>query len=285
MVRRKSMSDDSVLVFGNPEEWKRFDQHRPHFSPHLPKLRHVAEKILGSPLGSERLEDKIIFGLCLLCWEDFEEIVCLAGNGFGFGCHKLLRGMWERAVVSAHMHKNPADAALFRDWHPMQHYKQMLSMQKHMPNTEIPPEAIAEITQRRDDVKAQFMRQCTQKHCDKTIQGHSWTPLSMAAMAEKAAPELLSLSPLCYDFALSETHASAGAIGGRMDESGFGNRNEKARQMVDACLTLAHQLILRMFKLQLERRVFLKAEVDKPLDDLVGEYNVIWKAAPEHHLE
>jgi hypothetical protein len=284
-VLRKRNVESDLLVFGNPEEWRRFETNRPHFRPHLPKLEKVANHILGSPLGSDLVEDKVIHGLSLLCWEDFEEIVCLAGNGFGFGCHKLLRGMWERAVVAAHLDKNPGDAQRFVDWHPMQHYKQMVSMQQHLEPSLIPKQVLEEITNRRDAVKGKFVRECSQKDCDKVIPAFSWTNLSMEAMARKSAPELLSISTLCYDFALSETHASAGAIGGRMDEMGFANRNEKAREKVDACLMLAHQLALRMFQLQLKRREFLKAEMEKPLDALVGEYNIIWKAAPEHHHE
>jgi hypothetical protein len=32
-----------------------------------------------------------VFTFGVMCWEDFEEILLLGANGYGFGCLKILR--------------------------------------------------------------------------------------------------------------------------------------------------------------------------------------------------
>jgi hypothetical protein len=58
-----------------------------------------------------------------ICVEDFNEILLLAGNGYGIGAQKILRGMYERAVTSADILANPDTAAPFLDYHKVHAYR------------------------------------------------------------------------------------------------------------------------------------------------------------------
>lgn len=49
----------------------------------------------------------MIFYLGRLCAEEFNEILLLAGNGYGIGAFKLLRGMYERSVTAYRLHLHP----------------------------------------------------------------------------------------------------------------------------------------------------------------------------------
>jgi hypothetical protein len=51
--------------------------------------------------------DVAIYGLGRLCLEDFGEILFLSEHDYGYAAIKLLRGLYERAVVSEVMVENP----------------------------------------------------------------------------------------------------------------------------------------------------------------------------------
>jgi hypothetical protein len=52
----------------------------------------------------------ILFSLGLFCWDDYQEVLLMAAHGRGFGALKVLRGMYERTVTLAYLHKNPDES-------------------------------------------------------------------------------------------------------------------------------------------------------------------------------
>jgi hypothetical protein len=56
--------------------------------------------------------DRVVFLMGSLCWEDFQEILLLSGNGYGIGASKVLRSLYEHAVAAQHVAKHPEAASV-----------------------------------------------------------------------------------------------------------------------------------------------------------------------------
>jgi Family of unknown function (DUF5677) len=65
----------------------------------------------------------IVFYLGRIAADDFGEIVVLAGNGYGFGAHKIVRGMYERVVTAMYVARRPAEARVFAEQSAIDKYK------------------------------------------------------------------------------------------------------------------------------------------------------------------
>jgi hypothetical protein len=66
-----------------------------------------------TPEFVSRLADIVLYSLLKAAFEDFGELLILAGNGLGFGATKALRSLYERAVMSAFLGNTPAEAVRF----------------------------------------------------------------------------------------------------------------------------------------------------------------------------
>lgn len=59
--------------------------------------------------------DLIVFTLGRIALDDFGEMIVLAGNGWGVGALKIVRGMYERCVTAAYIAKTPIASRAFAD--------------------------------------------------------------------------------------------------------------------------------------------------------------------------
>ena len=89
-----------VTQFGFPDEWQAFGRRHPVFFKTFANLKHGIDKGLNRTIPKTDLADKMILFLGNHCFEDFMEILLLAGNGYGIGAQKMIRGMYERAVIA-----------------------------------------------------------------------------------------------------------------------------------------------------------------------------------------
>ncbi len=64
-------------------------------------------------VSNKYLSDQIIFTLGRIAVDDFSELIVLAGNGWGIGALKTLRGIYERVVHSAYFALKPETAPAF----------------------------------------------------------------------------------------------------------------------------------------------------------------------------
>src|SRR5581483_1995756 len=60
--------------------------------------------------------DKVVFFLGNEAVEEFGEVLVLAGNGYGTGAQKIVRGMFERMVTLSHLIRNPEDSDAWVDF-------------------------------------------------------------------------------------------------------------------------------------------------------------------------
>jgi hypothetical protein len=85
----------------------------PRFAARFGSLHDALVKTFSCGLDTATAShaDISVYGLGLLCLEDFAEIVFLATHDYGYAAVKLLRGLYERAVVNATIVENPSDEA------------------------------------------------------------------------------------------------------------------------------------------------------------------------------
>jgi len=90
-----------IFEFGETEASQAFWDRHPSFYPAFERLMTLGNKCFGRPIQPKNRTEDICFGLGHTCREDFLEVLSLAVNGYGNGASKLLRGLYERAVVMA----------------------------------------------------------------------------------------------------------------------------------------------------------------------------------------
>lgn len=79
------------LGFANYEEWHRFNAMFPTFVQRYQAIEDMRDTVFQRRAVGERI-DRVIFGLGWSCFEDFQEIMLLCGNGYGIGAIKILAG-------------------------------------------------------------------------------------------------------------------------------------------------------------------------------------------------
>ena len=184
-----------------------------------------------------------------VCCEDFLEILLCCGNGIGHAAHKLLRGMYERAVTLSYLHDNPAEIDDFLDFHFVNQRKLMIVSNDSMGQvfTEEMKEDIENGFQR---VKDRFMiADC--KECGTKRLNHSWNKLDLVAMAKKTS--LGKLLVPGYFIPLRQSHATVASVFSRMsptDNGGIAFVDAAQRQEADNAIRVAHNLVLDVLRVQ-----------------------------------
>ena len=134
-VSEERQSDLPIAV-GNADSQQRFiSEHakflREHHEIHLlltkifirPLARPSEEGIEGLPdddpaviaFENKIIANRLIFYLGRTAADDFGELLVLAGNGYGVGALKILRGMYERMVTAAFLATKPSEARIFAE--------------------------------------------------------------------------------------------------------------------------------------------------------------------------
>jgi hypothetical protein len=218
-----------------------------------------------------------------MCWEDFEEILLLGANGYGFGCLKILRGMYERLVTASHLRRNPGETERFLDFHYIADYKVARELFDAFGKDELPVAVLRDKERLKDSVKDRFMRACPTKDCDRQIPAFSWTNTDLVSMA-RGDRWLSTLIGFSYYIPLTETHPSVRAMMSRMTESESGvtlaMRTEKAASWASKAVCNAHNLTLRNLFLQQEHFEELK-EFEPLLEECLADFQASWGGARE----
>lgn len=105
---------------------------------------------VSAPIKTPSQAGTVIWGLCRLCLEDAMEILLLAGNGYGVGAQKLLRGMYERAVTARYLSLNPSKADDFVEFGKASRYKMVEPIRRTVGKKLIPKDVAAALKSSRD---------------------------------------------------------------------------------------------------------------------------------------
>lgn len=115
--KASSKSSNKISVeFGQPQERKFFIEKYKAFFDLLPNLRKALDAIFNQSVPSNRA-GLTVYMLGKLCVDDFNEILLLCANGFGFGALKITRSMFENLVDARYLHIHPEEVDKFWNFH------------------------------------------------------------------------------------------------------------------------------------------------------------------------
>jgi hypothetical protein len=214
--RGRRMSVPIPTAVGDPNAQRSFiESHRP-FLQEFPQLQGLLEEAFrlsenkcypespngpdNAELTDEQLAQRVAFYLERAAYEDFGELLILAGNGMGIGAKKTLRSIYERLVTAMFIAKNPLEAHIFLDHADIEKGKvlnRMIATVPELLNKDLTPEEIKKI---QDAKKAAGDRKkigyC--EECNQPITDEAWTRVSLDTMAKKVDENLLKLYGTCY---------------------------------------------------------------------------------------
>jgi hypothetical protein len=247
---------------------ERFPRFIAAFGPLADAIRQTFS--CGLDEGTATSADIAVFGLGRLCLEDFGEILFLSEHDYGYAAIKLLRGLYERAVVSEIIVENPTtqgerfvnyyvvDAMKFRN-RAKSAYKRHWKVKDD-----------SDLEKEFGEVKKDYKRQ-------------QWTDQSLDALAgslgkqspdkalQKLGDELRNLYLVCASLPNSHIHASMFSIIQRLADDVEGRLCfEEGGQLdqVEIALSQAHGLIILALHVQNQHfRLGLDESLQSLLDD------------------
>src|SRR5437764_656829 len=104
------------MEFGQPEERLFFSEQFPGFINLLSNMGEALNAVFRRSVPANP-SGITIFMLGKLCVDDFNEILLLCANGFGFGAMKILRGMFEKLVDARYLNLHPEEIEKFWNFH------------------------------------------------------------------------------------------------------------------------------------------------------------------------
>jgi hypothetical protein len=248
-------------TIGYPERWAAFNQRNAEFvADCYPRLLRISEKILNRHVRITAVADDIVFLLARTTFEDYCELWLLAGNGYGIGAYKILRGLYEKVVTLGYLVRHPPDFQRFHDYAIVQQRRLMnrVKADPHM-RAKFSPDTYQEIENEYDRIKDQFV--------DAGARSLSWTPLDTYSMAMQAGYELDQVSITAYVIPNLKIHASVSDLADRKVPQGDGTfkfNNEPQEQYADSSLiTATHLLIVALFIQEDYFRLGLRVEIEQ----------------------
>src|ERR1035438_2969305 len=190
-LTRKRAHSGGVMEFefGQSRQAEAFSGRHPDFWQAFESLMKVSDKCFGRTCHYKNRAEDICFSLGQTCRNDYLEIVFLAVHGFNVGAMKLMRGLYERAVVRAYIIKNPEKVMRFIRFGAIQDYKAMRGAletgvsQEDFNATMTSENSVEKITERRNEVKAEFeATACDVCGMETPV---SWEKLSVGATAPR----------------------------------------------------------------------------------------------------
>ena len=289
-----------IVGIGNTEAQQKFMQENKKYLDEWASLRPVIEQVFLNrtihPPSKETwekvahlpddapevraIEDKyrtdvIVYTLGRIAVDDFSELVSLAGNGWGVGALKILRGMYERIVTAAYIAKTPTASRPFGDsfWtHRLKLWNRLNTVDPAIAQR-VTPEVVETIkTEGRKAEERKKMSLCNACGQVKTID--AWTPLDLASMAKIAGKSLEDLYAYAYLDPTSHMHATGAGMSARMthtDDAWLYKLDTTAEAQV--ALTLGHNLILQNLGIQNE---YFALGLEDSIHKRLEAYGPVW---------
>lgn len=271
---------EHTFVVGRREYWERFRLRRKEFLNRHHRLIQLANAVYQRRFTSAHPSDSVIFALGVLCWEDYEEILLLGMNGYGFGAQKILRGMYERAVTAAFLHRHPVQVDAFLDFGHISDWKVADALYQAHGIEGISQAMYEEKKRLRDEVAASFRGTCREKGCDREVNRFHWASMDLVAMA-KGDEALASLLPIAYYLPMAETHASVRALISRTVITNEGAtmelRESNSADEADRVMGVAHHVGLLVMRNQIDH--FGLRDLDNLWKECVADFRPSWGSA------
>jgi hypothetical protein len=178
-----------------------------------------------APRTDEELASAIAFSLERAAYDDFAELLVLAGNGLGLGATKVLRSLYERLVTAMYIAQKPSEARQFVDQSAIERGKIINRYKEVVPDRlakDFTTQELAEIqkrfTEAKERRKEEFCEECNQPKTQE-----AWTRVGLDAMARKVSKQLFDAYATCYLNPTYLTHATPTGLDFRVrsSEEGF----------------------------------------------------------------
>jgi hypothetical protein len=203
----------------------------------------------------KRLSQVFVFCLLEVVFDDFGELLILAGNGKGFGAQKNLRGMYEHLVTAAFLAQNPAESVNFNDHAPIEKGKiwnRVLAINPSLPD-EFTPEEVQGLHDRYREAKEKLKSGlCTR--CGQPKTQEAWTREALDLMAAEVdaatGTDFAKLYTSCYLMPTFISHPTAFGLQVRLrsaDQIVY-LREESEHEATDSVMR-GHGLVLRLLTL------------------------------------
>jgi hypothetical protein len=258
---------ESMVRFGFPEEWEAFSRRNHKFLELFPRLQAAFDKHLIRTAADTTAPDRIILLLGRLCLEDFMEVMLLAGNGYGVGALKIVRGLYERAVTIAYLVENPGKIDDFVDYARVEQFKAVSAWVEANPKDAKGLKLIPGVRARYDEVKERFRGKKT------------WSGIDFVSMA-RATGSLGKLLVEAYYQPLAHAHGTAQALVSRLEiseERGFEFVGDAQTEEADGALSLAHKIMIYVLGAELDH--FHPGGLDETVQACLTDFVTIWKKA------
>jgi hypothetical protein len=260
--------------FGDPNEWKHFEENHKDFINSQENLRGTMTKVFSRDIPGGNKANEIVFLLGFLCASEYREILLLCANGYGLAAQKLLRSLYEKAGTIDYIGKHPAEAQAFDDYHWVHSNKYL----GRLSDLEDPL-----IKERVDLVKTNYERVREQfkttdcKKCGTKRMMFSWNKNGFDLLLKKSGSKLLEFYLEAYLEPTMQSHATMPAVSGRMKLGKKSKKreitDENQRNIASDVLKLTHIITLLILETQNEH---FKLGLDEELDMRAQELESIW---------
>lgn len=266
---------DNVNGIGNLEEQTEFIVRHRSFLDRFPNLQKTLDAVFVRQISDSDLTDRIVFNLGRLCVEDFMEILVLAGNGYGIGALKILRGMYERMVTAWYLHGNPEETENFMDFYWVSQHKLARAVADTFGEGVLPKDKLEETEKMYKEVRDRFMVTVCKK-CGTKEPNYTWSKLDFISMA-KRVPSIGQFIVPAYYIPTQQAHTTMRAILSRLEEgqdNGIVFGGGAQRKEADDALRLGHLFTLSVLDLQKEH--FQMEALRDQIEVVIADYNEIW---------
>jgi hypothetical protein len=227
-----------MIDFGRPHEKEELLQRHKKFFNSLENIQKAIDLTFNRQGELMERADILIVILGNICFENFSAIMLLCLHGFGDDAFSLVRGMYERLVLSRHFNLHPEDVEAFWEFHLVKLRKLGLDdlLNKLDPSGNAIDRFIA-----------------THPHTGKKIMQRNWTKIDFVAMANEVGlgVHVRHAYRLPLEFAHPSVHGILQWLEVRED-GGFDVKNEPNRYSVEMVLPIAHLLAIEVLRVQIE---------------------------------
>jgi Family of unknown function (DUF5677) len=220
------MSTRIPIAVGDPNAQKRFIDSHKAFLEEFPALEALIYESFrlsdercypesqSTPTGGEPPDDelakKVVLSLETTIFDDFAELLILAGNGLGMGAKKVLRSMYERLVTAMFIAKFSAEARIFLAHADIEKGKVLnraIATVPELVKQDFRPEEIKRIQDAKKAADTKKKIEYCEK-CDQPKTDEAWTRVSLDAMAKKVEDDLFKMYGPYYVVPTLLTHAT-----------------------------------------------------------------------------
>ncbi len=262
--------------FGETAASNAFWDRNPKSFPALMRLVALTNKAFGREWKPRNRMQDIAFNLGETCRQDFLEILFLAVNGHGIGAHKLLRGLYERAVTLEYIRQNPEKAERFVRFAAIQEHKAAKTAVELVGKEEFDRfmgTPFAEFVKMYEQVKPEFqVTDC--KKCDTKRMAISWD-IDIPSIANKLGGPYKSLYMASYTLPTLHIHATLASAFSR--EATVGTREE--RNIQEAEVSLINATLILILVLNSQSEIFT-LDLDEETTTCWQEVTDVWKDRP-----